>query len=99
MMKFKIYRAIAVLFSLLTLLVSFSPVRTSEQWNEARTLATMLLVILFFVCYSLLLSVLNYYKEAGWKNVAVIIFLSGNSVFYFLSLSHSMPNLFFNFFI
>ena len=98
-MKFKLDRGIAIVFFLLTLLVSFSPLRTSEQWNGMRVAATMLIVVLFFVCYALLLSIFNYYKEAGWKNVAVIIFLSGNSVFYFLSMSHSMPNLFFNFFI
>jgi hypothetical protein len=99
MMKFKIYRAISILFFLLTLLVSFSPVRASEQWNEVRTVATMSILILFFVCYSFLISIFNYFKEPGWKNVAVIIFLSGNSFFYFLSISHSMPNIFFNFFI
>ena len=99
MMRFKIYRAITIIFFLLTLLVNFSPVPTTEQWVTVRGIATMLFVFLFFVCYALLLSIFNYYNEAGWKNVSVIIFLSGNSVFYFLSLSRGTPNLFFNFFI
>jgi len=97
MMKFKIYRAIAFVFFLLTLAVSFPPIRSSERWTDERMIITIVIAILFFVCYSCLLGIFNYYEEPGWKNVAVIIFLSGNSVFYFLPLTRAMPNLFFNF--
>jgi len=99
MTKFRIYRAIAIVFFLLTLLASFLPAESAEIWNEIRVTSTMLLVILFFVCYALLMSIFNYYKEAGWKNVAVIFFLSGNIVFYFLSMYGSVSNPFHNFFI
>lgn len=97
MMRFKIYRAIAFIFFLLTLAVSFPPLRSSERWTDVRMVITIVIAILFFVCYSFLLSIFNYYEEPGWKNVAVIIFLSGNSVFYFLPLTRAIPNLFFNF--
>jgi len=97
MMKFQIYRAVATIFFLLTLAVSFPPLRSSERWADVRMVITIVVAILFFVCYSFLLSIFNYYEEPGWKNVAVIIFLSGNSVFYFLPLTRAMPNLFFNF--
>jgi hypothetical protein len=99
MLKFKIYLGVSIAFFLLTLLVSFPPVEGSEKWNEVRSTAITLGRILFFVCYSLLMSIFNYYKEGGWKNVAIIIFLAGNVVFSILSFSRAITNSFQNFFI
>jgi hypothetical protein len=99
MLKFKIYRAITAVFFIMMLLVTFSPLQSSEAWSHMRQVVTVVLLFLFFICYSLLISIFNYYQEAGWKNVAVIIFLSGNLIFYFLSLYGSAVNVFYNFYL
>ena len=77
MQKFKTYRAI----SFITLVLSFATMLLpfwlpESNFNVIRIIA-MIVGILIFVCYALLISVLNFYKEPLWKKFAIWFFIIG----------------------
>jgi len=89
--KFEIYRAIAVLYFLLAAGISFMPVEFLKQMN-VRELAIMLIAILYFVCYGLLVSIFNFYKEPVWKKIAIIFFITGNIIFNVFMFGYAIKN-------
>jgi hypothetical protein len=77
MQKFKTYRAISFVTLVLSFATMLLPLWIAEKdFNIIRIIA-MIAGVLIFVCYALLISVLNFYNEPLWKKLSVWFFIIG----------------------
>ena len=81
MKKFKIYRGIAFLTLVLSILTFLLPLLIPVHSIYIVSIITMCVGVLFFVCYILLVSIFNFYHEPWWKKFAIWFFIIGIVIF------------------
>jgi hypothetical protein len=77
MQKFKIYRAISFITLVLSFATMLFPFWLPENNFDVIRIIAMIAGVLIFVCYALLVSVLNFYNEPLWKKFAIWFFIIG----------------------
>lgn len=81
MLKFKVYRAFAVVYLLLNIFISFVHLPASLHSNVTNIILMDLMAVILFVCYGLLASIFRFFEQPIWKIISVGFFIIGNIVF------------------
>jgi hypothetical protein len=92
MIKFKIYRAIAFIFFLFVVASVVFSIQYSAQALHIRVILSAVMLVFGFVCYGLMISIFNYFKQQVWKKISIVLFIAGNMVYNILINLHYIPS-------